>query len=207
MWGTQHPQSVSTGWPWDLQVVNTNALPKRAFLGRISREKNEIIAEVGSEKKLLFAGAGERNEGCWKGTGQLLFRLLWEPREEPLIYWAGLGLPPGPISFLQQWQQASLLVPLRLPSQKTSDVTHIGTSLKCFYYHQLCRKHMLQMLQSEIIFSSKAEEKKKKESQGPLDYILQSLIKTPLVQWWIKQTHWLYHVCTAPWPSKPSPKF
>ena len=60
----QHPQRLATGWPWDLQVVNTSALPKRTLLGGIPREKNETIAEVGSEKKLLFAGTGERNEGC-----------------------------------------------------------------------------------------------------------------------------------------------
>lgn len=178
-----------------MQVVNTSTFPKRTLLGRMPREKKGTIAEVGSKKK-LFAGRGERKEGCWKGTGQLLFRLLWEPREEPLICWAGLGLPPGPTSFLQHWQQASLLAPLWLPSQKTSDVIHTGTSLKRFYYHQLCRKHMLQMPQSEIIFLSKAEQKGEKNPWGPLDYILQSLIKPLLAYWGIKQTYWFYRGTT-----------
>lgn len=150
---------------------------------------------MGSKKKLL-AGRGERNEGCWKGTGQLLFRLLWEPREEPLICWAGLGLPPRPTSFLQHWQQASLLAPLWLQSQKTSDVTHTGTSLGRFYYHRLCRKHMLQMPQSEMIFLSEAEKKRRKNPWGPLDYILQNLIKPLLAYWGIKQTHWFYRGTT-----------
>lgn len=60
-------QRIHANLPQGLQVANPNTLPKRTLPGRGPREQNEPLAEVGSKKKLLFAGLGGKEGGMLKG--------------------------------------------------------------------------------------------------------------------------------------------